>query len=85
MVDVDLDPKDYEIIEKWYGMLFGNPELNGKGPVKARYTATPLDVMLYNKIAHMHLGTLKQQVKSDKDKLGKFDDDDDDLGDIGKP
>jgi len=88
MVDVDLDPRDYEVLEKWYGMLFGNPEPeeDGKGAIATpRYTATSQDIMLYNKIAHMHIGTLKKNVQADKDKLKRLDDDDDDLGDIGKP
>ena len=53
MVDVELEPDDYELLEKWYGMLFGEGDKRPKGK----------DLLLYNKLSQMHIGLMKTQIK----------------------
>ena len=61
MVDVELDPLDYELIEKWYGMLFGEGKIKADG----------FDLMLYNKLSQMHIGLMRSEINDAKDKLDK--------------
>ena len=60
MVDVEFDLSDYEIIEKWYGMLFAEGKHKPNGH----------DMMLYNKISQMHIGYMKTAIKVAKKKKG---------------
>ena len=53
MVDVELEPDDYELLEKWYGMLFGEGDKRPTGK----------DLLLYNKLSQMHIGFMKTEIK----------------------
>ena len=54
MVDIFLLPDEYEIIEKWFGLLFG-----GKG----RKKPSKDEVSLYQKLAFMHIAEMQEEIR----------------------
>ena len=64
MVDVELDLDDYETLEKWYGLLFGEGKIKPKGQ----------DLMLYNKLSQMHIGFMRAGIRDAKKKMEGQDD-----------
>ena len=55
MVDIFLTPEEYDIIEKWFGMLFGNDSAGKKKPKKD-------EVALYQKLAFMHIAEMQAEL-----------------------
>jgi len=51
-----MDIEDYELLEMWYGLLFGEGKKSPEGK----------DVLLYNKLSQMHIGKLKEEVDNAK-------------------
>ena len=54
MVDIFLTPEEYDIIEKWFGMLFGD---KGKKRPKKE------EVSLYQKLAFMHIAEMQAEIE----------------------
>ena len=54
MVEIYLLPEEYEMIEKWFGMLFGNK--GKKNPKKE-------EVALYQKLAFMHIAEMQEELR----------------------
>jgi len=81
LVDVDFEPDEYEIIEKWFGMLFGKEES------KSKFAPKDGDIQLFNKLSQMHMASLKNELREKnriRDILGgdKDKDKDDEENDI---
>lgn len=53
MVDIFLTPDEYEIIEKWFGLIFGDKK--AKKPKKE-------EVALYQKLAFMHIAEMQAEI-----------------------
>jgi hypothetical protein len=58
MVDIELRPEEYELIEKWFGLLYGN---------EAQRKPSKKDLQLYQKIAFMHIAEMQNNLDEDKD------------------
>ncbi|MBF85115.1 MAG: hypothetical protein CL489_11700 [Acidobacteria bacterium] len=58
MVDIFLTPEEYDIIEKWFGLLFGGK--SSKKPSKE-------EVSLYQKLAFMHIAEMQAEIAEAED------------------
>ena len=58
MVDIFLLPEEYEIIEKWFGMIFGGK--SSKKPNKD-------EVALYQKLAFMHIAEMQDEIRENQE------------------
>ena len=65
MVNVQFTIEEYDILEKWYGLLFG-------GDI-TRHNRSDVDNKLYTKINMLHLAEVESQLRL-KDLLSKDDD-----------
>ena len=53
-MDLYLLPEEYEMIEKWFGMLFGD---KGKNKPKKE------EIALYQKLAFMHIAEMQEEIR----------------------
>jgi hypothetical protein len=53
MVEIALNPEEYEIIEKWFGLIFGDKK--AKKPKKE-------EIALYQKLAFMHIAEMQADI-----------------------
>jgi hypothetical protein len=59
MVEIVLTPQEYELIEKWFGLLYGNEDGQRK-PSKD-------DLHLFQKLAFMHISEMQQMIENEED------------------
>ncbi len=79
MVSLELEEDEYELIEKWFGMVFGKEESKGK------FAPKDIDIQLFNKLSQMHMATLKNELKEKKRLMDMFKSKDKDDDKDGKP
>ena len=53
MVEIALNREEYEIIEKWFGLIFGDKK--AKKPKKE-------EIALYQKLAFMHIAEMQADI-----------------------
>ena len=58
MVDIELKPDEYELIERWFGLLYGN---------EAHRKPSKKDLQLYQKIAFMHIAEMQNEIEAERD------------------
>ena len=61
MVEIELMPEEYELIEKWFGLLYGNNEK--RKPSKD-------EIQLFQKIAFMHIAEMQMEIDENEDGEG---------------
>ena len=59
MVEVNLTLEEYEIIEKWFGLLYGND--------KSKRKPSREDLQLFEKLGFMHISILKARIDESED------------------
>ena len=57
MVEIDLLPEEYEIIEKWFGLLYGND---------AKRKPSKEDIQLFQKLAFMHISQMQTKLAEEE-------------------
>ena len=58
MVEIELKLEEYELIEKWFGLLYGNNEK--RHPSKE-------ETQLFQKIAFMHIAEMQMEIAENED------------------
>ena len=58
MVEIELMPEEYELIEKWFGLLYGNND---------KRKPTKEEIQLFQKIAFMHIAEMQMEIAENEE------------------